>query len=143
MLYKLNWWKHVKTGLVYFFSPHPLISNFQLKQSLGLNSLRTVYTNGELSQDLYSKNSAKFEGRCISHNSIFSWTCRLFHHKKKQAAKNFQRCNIQPKPESNILYYHSSSKAISLGSRCHLCSILQFVCHDYQFSFLSSKDKSQ
>ena len=26
-----------------------------------------------------------------------------------------------------------------LGSRCHLCSILQFVCHDYQFSFLSSK----
>ena len=65
--------------------------------------------------------------------------------KKKQAAKNFQRCNIQPKPESNILYYHSSSKAISLGSRCHLCSILQFVCHDYlyQFSFLSSKAKSK
>ena len=25
MLYKLNWWKHVKTGLVYFFSPHPLV----------------------------------------------------------------------------------------------------------------------
>ena len=89
MLYKLNWWKHVKTGLVYFFSPHPLISNFQLKQSLGLNSLRTVYTNGELSQDLYSKNSAKFEGRCISHNSIFPWTCRLFHHKKNKPQRIF------------------------------------------------------
>ena len=73
----------------------------------------------------------------------FSVNVQTFPTQKKQAAKNFQRCNIQPKPESNILYYHSSSKAISLGSRCHLCSILQFVCHDYQFSFLSSKAKSK
>ena len=57
-----------------------------------LNSLQANcvhLTNGELSQDLYSKNSAKFEGRCISHNSIFPWTCRLFHHKKKTSRKEF------------------------------------------------------
>ena len=47
---------------------------------VGLNNLSEScvhLTNGELSQDLYSKNSAKFEGRCISHNSIFPCTCRL------------------------------------------------------------------
>ena len=107
--------------------------------SIGLNNLPEScvhLTNGELSQDLYSKNSAKFEGRCISHNSIFPCTCRLST-TKKPSRKEFS--TMQYPTESNILYNHSSSKAISLGSRCHLCSILQFACHDYQFSFLSTK----
>ena len=102
--------------------------------SLGLNSLPEScvhLTNGELSQDLYSKNSAKFEGRCISHNSIFPCTCRLSTTKKTNH-KEFS--TMQYPTESNILYNHSSLRKQFLWAQgVILCSILQFACHDFEF----------
>ena len=128
------------------------VSNFQLKCnkkwwdsflhiSLGLNSLPescVPLTNGELSQDLYSKNSAKFEGRCISHNSIQFFRARAdFSTTKKTSRKEFSTMQYPTKYGIEYPLQSFFFEAISSGSRCHLCSILQFACWNYQFSFFS------
>ena len=114
--------------------------------SIGLNNLPEScvhLTNGELSQDLYSKNSAKFEGRCISHNSIFPCTCRLSTTKKtsRKEYSTMQYIHIQPNRISSTIILLRKQFLWAQGAICvRFCSLLAMIIN---FLFFLQSYKGQ